>query len=89
MRSLLVAVLMLSGVLAAQDVRAQRGTSKSHAIYMTAVEFKGSTTTDKVAPPPIEPRTSLAATRTRGRARPIRRLRNDGKSRATSSALRS
>ena len=55
MRSLLVAVLMLSGVLAAQDVRAQRGTSKSHAIYMTAVEFKGSTTTDKIAPPPIEP----------------------------------
>src|SRR2546428_13678889 len=55
MRSLLVAVLMLSGVLAAQDVRAQRGTSKSHAIYMAAVEFKGSTTTDKVAAPPIDP----------------------------------
>src|SRR2546427_10897767 len=55
MRSLLVAVLMLAGVLAAQDVRAQRGTSKSHAIYMTAVEFKGSTTTDKVAAPPMDP----------------------------------
>ena len=55
MRPLLLAVLMLSAMLAAQDVMAQRGTSKSHAIYMTAVEFKGSTTTDKVAAPPIDP----------------------------------
>src|SRR5437660_5175732 len=55
MRSLLVAVLMLSGVLAAQDVTAQRGTSRSHAIYMTAVEFKGSTTTDQLVAPPIDP----------------------------------
>ena len=55
MRPLLAAALMLLPVLAVQDVTAQRGASKSHAIYMTAVEFKGSTTTDKVAPPLIEP----------------------------------
>ena len=55
MKALLVTVLALSAVLAAQDVIAQEGRSKSHAIYMTAVEFKGSTTTDKVTAPPIDP----------------------------------
>src|SRR5262245_16373564 len=28
---------------------------RGHSIYMTAVEFKGSTTTDKLAPPAIDP----------------------------------
>jgi hypothetical protein len=40
MKALLVTVLALSAVLAAQGVIAQEGRSKSHAIYMTAVEFR-------------------------------------------------
>src|SRR5262245_65555511 len=43
---------MLAGFPTAADVGAQ---PRGHSIYMTAVEFRGSTTTDKLAPPPIDP----------------------------------
>ena len=43
---------MLAGFPTAADVGAQ---SRGHSIYMTAVEFRGSTSTDKLAPPSIDP----------------------------------
>ena len=47
--------LIVCALLGASDARAQRPPSNSHAIYLTAVEFKGSTTTDKLAPPQVDP----------------------------------
>ena len=55
MRSLVIGVLALSAVLVARDVSAQQRPSTSQAIYIAAVEFKGSTTSDKVAAPQIDP----------------------------------
>ena len=55
MRPLLVALLTVSVLSASEDVTAQPGRARSHAIYMTAVEFKGSTTSDKVWPPQVDP----------------------------------
>lgn len=55
MRFLVLGVLALSAVFIMQDATAQQRIPKSRAIYITAVEFKGSTTTDKVAPPDIDP----------------------------------
>src|SRR5207245_5081730 len=43
---------MLTGFPTAADVGAQ---PRGHSIYMTAVEFRGSTSTDKLAPPSIDP----------------------------------
>jgi len=43
---------MLAGFPTAADVGAQ---PRGHSIYMTAVEFRGSTSTDKLAPPSIDP----------------------------------
>src|SRR5215475_8281146 len=43
---------MLTGFPTAADVGAQ---PRGHSIYMTAVEFRGSTSTDKLAPPSTDP----------------------------------
>ncbi len=43
---------MLTGFPTAADVGAQ---PRGHSIYMTAVEFRGSTSVDKLAPPSIDP----------------------------------
>src|SRR5205823_14444404 len=55
MRPAAAGTLIVCALLGASDARAQRPPSNSHAIYMTAVEFKGSTTTDKLAPPQVDP----------------------------------
>lgn len=56
MRSLVVAVLALSAMLVAPDAGAQQTPGIAHDIHITAVQFKGSTTSDKVAAPPVDPR---------------------------------
>lgn len=43
---------MLIALVGGRDVGAQQ---RGHSIYMTAVEFKGTTTSDKVTPPSIDP----------------------------------
>ena len=55
MKAALVGTLVVAAMAVTQDVAAQRPPSGSHAIYMTAVEFKGSTTADKLAPPEVDP----------------------------------
>ena len=55
MRPAAAGTLIVCALLGASDARAQRPPSNSHAIYMTAVEFKGSTITDKLAPPQVDP----------------------------------
>src|SRR3989442_12627725 len=57
MRPLLVVLFAVSVLSDSEDVTAQPGRARSHAIYMTAVEIKGSTTSDKVRPPQFDPRT--------------------------------
>lgn len=47
-------VLLLSTMFLVEDVNAQRA-SITHTIFMTAVEFKGATTVDKLAPPATNP----------------------------------
>src|SRR5262245_34304316 len=54
-RVLLGAVIAVAAALLATDIYAQHRPPNSHAIYISAVEFKGSTTSDKVAPPDIDP----------------------------------
>jgi len=55
-RVILAAIGIGAGMLAAfatsGDVGAQ---PRGNSIYITAVEFKGSTASDKLAPPPVEP----------------------------------
>ncbi len=55
MRAAVAGVLILAATSLAQDGAAQRPPSGSHAIYMTAVEFKESTTADRLAVPPVDP----------------------------------
>src|SRR5262245_40588852 len=55
MKGGVIGVLILAGTCFAEEAVAQRPSTGSHAIYMTAVEFKGSTTADKLAPPPRDP----------------------------------
>jgi len=55
MRALAIGSLLLSALLITCDARAQQGQPRSPAICMTAVEFKGATTSDKVPPPPLDP----------------------------------
>ncbi len=47
-----IGALMAIAFASSGDVGAQ---PRGHSIYMTAVEFKGSTTGDKLGPPPIDP----------------------------------
>jgi len=47
--------LVVGAVVGISGARAQRPPSHSHAFYMTAVEFKGSTTTDRLGPPRVDP----------------------------------
>jgi hypothetical protein len=54
-RVLGASALIACALISTSDARAQRPPSQSHSIYMTAVEFRGSTTTDKLAPPPVDP----------------------------------
>jgi len=85
MRPAVAGTLIVCALLGASDARAQRPPSNSHAIYMTAVEFKGSTTTDKLAPPQSTRQSCLTGMRTRGPARPIQQRENAGRWRRTSS----
>ncbi len=56
MRCLVIGVLALSAMLVAPGARAQQTPGIAHDIHITAVEFKGSTTSDKVAAPQVDPR---------------------------------
>src|SRR6266704_103965 len=47
-------VLILSGALLVGGVAAQQAAT-THTIFMNAVEYKGSTTTEKLAPPSVNP----------------------------------
>ena len=49
-------VLILSGALLVGGVAAQQAAT-THTIFMNAVEYKGSTTTEKLAPPSLNPTT--------------------------------
>src|SRR2546425_13131746 len=49
-------VLILSGALLVGGVAAQQAAT-THTIFMNVVEYKGSTTTEKLAPPSINPST--------------------------------
>ncbi len=55
MRRLVVGVVVLAALSAASRETVTAEGARSHAIYMSAVEFKGSTTTDKVPAPPVDP----------------------------------
>ena len=52
--ALLIGTLAL-GFLLAGEAAAQQAAPTTHTIFMTAVEVKGSTTTDKLTPPPVDP----------------------------------
>ncbi len=57
LRSIVVGgVLILSGALLVGGVAAQQAAT-THTIFMNVVEYKGSTTTEKLAPPSINPST--------------------------------
>lgn len=49
------ALAALVGVSVAADIGAQEQGRVAHTIYATALEVKGSTTADKLAPPPVNP----------------------------------
>jgi hypothetical protein len=68
MRVLALGVLALSAVFFMQEATAQQLIPQSRAICITAVEFKGSTTTDKLAPPDMDPATMSKASVQRTRA---------------------
>jgi len=85
MRPAVAGTLIVCALLGASDARAQRPPSNSHAIYMTAVEFKGSTTTDKLAPPQVDPTKLSHGYAKKGPARPIQQRENAGRWRRTSS----
>lgn len=53
--SIALGVLGLPAILLSRDVNAQRAPT-THTIFMTAVEVKGSTTVDKLTPPPVNPK---------------------------------
>ena len=55
-RTVLLGILILSGALLAGDVEAQQAAT-THTIFMNVVEYKGTTTTEKLAPPSINPAT--------------------------------
>jgi plastocyanin len=55
MRGVVVGILLLSALFATTDARAQQGPTTVRHIYISAVEFKGSTTTDKVPAPRENP----------------------------------
>ncbi len=54
MRPLLVALVTVSVLFASEDVTTQPGRARSHAIYITAIEFKGSPMSDKATPPQVD-----------------------------------
>jgi plastocyanin len=53
-RTTAVGLLIMSAWLWGRDARAQQA-PRTQTIFMTAVEIKGSTTTDKLAPPTVNP----------------------------------
>jgi plastocyanin len=55
-RTVVLVALILSGALLAGDVGAQQAAT-THTIFMNVVEYKGSTTTEKLAPPQVNPAT--------------------------------
>ncbi len=58
LRSVMVAAFASAvglSLLAGADVGAQERAGTTHTIFLTAMEVKGSTTIDKLAPPPVDP----------------------------------
>src|SRR6266581_4235705 len=53
-RMVIWGILILSGALLVGGVAAQQAAT-THTIFMNAVEYKGSTTTEKLAPPSVNP----------------------------------
>ncbi len=49
-------LVLLGPLLFAGEGFTQTGTPTAHTIFMTAIELKGSTTADKLAPPPVNPK---------------------------------
>jgi len=49
-------LVLLGPLLFAGEAFSQAGAPTAHTIFMTAIELKGSTTTDKLAPPPVNPK---------------------------------
>jgi plastocyanin len=52
----LFATALIGLFLLTNEAMAQKSTPTAHAIFMTAVELKGATTTDKLAPTPVNPK---------------------------------
>ena len=52
-------ILIMSAWLLGRDAHAQRA-PRTHTIFMTAVEIKGSTTIDKLPPPAVNPLDQIA-----------------------------
>src|SRR5438445_6024459 len=55
MRTMMLGLLILVAFLIAHHPSAHQRSPAGHSIYITAVEFKGSTTSDNVTPPAIDP----------------------------------
>lgn len=71
------------------NVRAQRPPTRSHAIYMTAVEFKGATTADALPAPPVDPTRFSRGYTYKGPGQQISRYPSGGRWPVTSSVRRS
>jgi len=54
--ALATGVAAVFGLALADDVGAQQRSGTAHTIFLTALEVKGSTTTDKLAPPSVNPK---------------------------------
>lgn len=51
-----VGIVTVWAVVNVNDVAAGQAVATTHTIYMTAIELKGATTADKLAPPPVNPK---------------------------------
>jgi len=49
-------LVLLGPLLFAGEAFSQAGAPTAHTIFMTAIELKGSTTVEKLAPPPVNPK---------------------------------
>lgn len=75
-----LSVLVLLGfLLFSSEAFSQAGAPSAHTIFMTVIELKGATTTDKLAPPPVNPKATISS----HPVRPIRMTRKNGRYQAT------
>ena len=50
------AAMLMGLLLSTNQAMAQKSTSTTHTIFMTAVELKGATTTENLGPPKVNPK---------------------------------